>query len=267
MVAPDVEVFRFASNFEYLEGEFYLNSALGRGIDSINPSLAFGGPPPIGAQKANLDPIYANIFEEFGYKEIGQLRAVIEAVGGRDIKRPLLNLSKEVFSYMIDKAVGFKLSSRFDSYANSINFLITASVFPYAGLVGLVGATPLLLFIQSRKRLDRVVLYEHCCTKGPTIVVPYNLTVAEFTNLTSTLANQLGRCGLKDEGIIVPQSSLRVENQTESNILVADVSSLSYSRIVQEILRILYGTSSENMSGAFFSEGANGLIARSLLGL
>lgn len=73
MVALDVEVFRFASNFEYLEGEFYLNSALGRGIDSINPSLAFGGPPPIGAQKANLDHVYANIFEEFVYEELGQL--------------------------------------------------------------------------------------------------------------------------------------------------------------------------------------------------
>lgn len=97
-------------------------------------------------------------------------------------------------------------------------------------------------------------------------MVPYNLTVAEFTNLTSTLANQLGRCGLKDEGIIVPQS-LGAENQTESNILAADVNSLSYSRTVQEILGILYITGSEKKSGAFFPEGANGLIARSFLGL
>ncbi|KAA0068011.1 desiccation-related protein PCC13-62-like [Cucumis melo var. makuwa] len=251
MVAPDIEVVRFASNFEYLEGEFFLHSALGKGIDSINPNLAFGGPPPIGAQKANLDHVTAKMAEEFGNQEIGQLRAVIEAAGGRGIKRPLLNLSKEVFSDIFDKAIGFKLKPRFDPYSNSINFLLAANLFPYTGLVGLVGATPLLLLPQSRKRANETV---H----------PYNITVAEFTNRTSTLANKLANCGLKDEGIIVPRS-LGAENRTESNILAADVYSRSYSRTVRELLRILYASGSESKVGAFFPKGANGLIARSFL--
>ncbi|CAK9310087.1 unnamed protein product [Citrullus colocynthis] len=263
MVAPDVEVFRFASNFKYLEGEFYLNSALGRGIDSINPSYAFEGPSAIGAQKANLDHVYANIFEEFGYEELGQLRAIIEPAGGRGIKRPLLNLSKGVFSDMIDKAIGFKLNPRFDPYANSINFLITASVFrtcwscwsnPFA--------TPTPISQESgQNAVIRTLLYQ----RANEIVVPYNLIVAEFTNLTSTLANQFGKCGLQDEGIVVPQS-LGAKNQTESNILAADVNSLSYSRTIQEILRILYGSCSESKVGGFFPKGANGLIAKSFFG-
>lgn len=78
-------------------------------------------------------------------------RSVIEAAGGRGIKRPLLNLSKEVFSDIFDEAIGFKLEPRFDPYSNSINFLLAANMFPYTGLVGLVGATPLLLLPQSRK--------------------------------------------------------------------------------------------------------------------
>ncbi|KAL4038832.1 hypothetical protein IC575_002463 [Cucumis melo] len=273
MVAPDIEVVRFASNFEYLEGEFFLHSALGKGIDSINPNLAFGGPPPIGAQKANLDHVTAKMAEEFGNQEIGQLRAVIEAAGGRGIKRPLLNLSKEVFSDIFDKAIGFKLKPRFDPYSNSINFLLAANLFPYTGLVGLVGATPLLLLPQSRKlaasllgaesgqnAVIRTLLYQ----RANETVHPYNITVAEFTNRTSTLANKLANCGLKDEGIIVPRS-LGAENRTESNILAADVYSRSYSRTVRELLRILYASGSESKVGAFFPKGANGLIARSFL--
>ncbi|KAJ6301687.1 hypothetical protein OIU77_015907 [Salix suchowensis] len=55
-----------------------------------NQTFAAGGPPPIGAQKANLDPVTRKIIEEFGYQEVGHLRAIITAVGG--IPRPLYDL-------------------------------------------------------------------------------------------------------------------------------------------------------------------------------
>lgn len=182
--APDIEVLKFAMNFEHLEGEFFLYSSLGKGLDSINPALAFGGPPPIGAQRANLDSPVRRIIEEFGYQEVGQLRFnfcfyfskttrsipnkitlfcfcsfvwggdfryVIKAADERGIKRPLLNLSKDVFADLFDKVVGFRLDPRFDPYANTTNFLLAANIFPYTGLVGLVGAAPRLTFLQSRK--------------------------------------------------------------------------------------------------------------------
>lgn len=38
------------------------------------PYLTKGGPPPIGAQKVNLDPLTHNIIKEFGNEEIGHLR-------------------------------------------------------------------------------------------------------------------------------------------------------------------------------------------------
>jgi hypothetical protein len=74
IVADDTDRIQFAFNLEFLEAEFFLYGALGRGLDTIAPTFAGGGPPPIGAKKANLDPIVGRIIEEFAYQEVGHLR-------------------------------------------------------------------------------------------------------------------------------------------------------------------------------------------------
>ena len=73
--SADIDAVNFALNLEFLEAEFFLNGALGLGLDSINSSLAQGGPPPIGARKANLSPLVKGIIEEFGYQEVGHIRS------------------------------------------------------------------------------------------------------------------------------------------------------------------------------------------------
>ena len=93
-------------------------------------------------------------------------------------------------------------------------------------------------------------------------VDPYEYTVTEFTNRSSELRNRLAKCGIKDEGIIVP-IQLGAENRTISNVLSADYDSLSYSRTPKEMLRILYTTGNVAVPGGFFPLGANGAIARS----
>lgn len=72
--ANDKDLIQVALNLEFLETEFFLNGALGRGLDSLEPEMAAGGPPPTGASKANLDHTTYRIIEEFGYQEIGHLR-------------------------------------------------------------------------------------------------------------------------------------------------------------------------------------------------
>ena len=74
IVANDTDQIQFALNLEFLEAEFFLNGALGKGLDSFEPTFAHGGPPPVGARKANLDPLVRRIIEEFGYQEVGHLR-------------------------------------------------------------------------------------------------------------------------------------------------------------------------------------------------
>jgi hypothetical protein len=75
IVANDIDRIQFAFNLEFLEAEFFLYGALGRGLDSIAPTFAAGGPPPIGAKKANLDRRVRRIIEEFAYQEVGHLRS------------------------------------------------------------------------------------------------------------------------------------------------------------------------------------------------
>ena len=96
------------------------------------------------------------------------------------------------------------------------------------------------------------------------IMVPYGITVAEFMNKTADLANRLAKCGVKDEGIIVPRS-LGAENRTETNVLAADVNSLSYTRTPREVLRIMYVSGDEGVPGGAFPNGANGKIAESFM--
>ena len=75
--ANDTGKIQFALNLEFLEAEYFLCGATGRDLDSINSSLSQGGPPPIGCQKANLDPLVNMIIEEFGYQEVGHVRYFI----------------------------------------------------------------------------------------------------------------------------------------------------------------------------------------------
>ncbi|CAH2063054.1 unnamed protein product [Thlaspi arvense] len=270
--ATDVDLVQLAMNVEFTEAEFFLKASTGKGLDAFNATLAKGGPAPVGARKANLDPITKRIIEEFGYQEIGHLRAIADMTGG--IRRPLLNLTRENFAMFMDRAVGRRSNPRFDPYANTRNYLLASYYIPYVGLTGYVGAIPYLVYFNFKRLVAgllgvesgqdgviRTLLYER---QDETVEEYGGVTVAELTNEISILRNKLGMCGIKDEGLCVPPW-LGAENRTTSNILAADAYSLSYDRTPQEILRVMYGTGDEHRPGGFWPCGANGRIARMFL--
>ncbi|XP_058783767.1 desiccation-related protein PCC13-62-like [Vicia villosa] len=266
----DVDLLEFALNLEYLEAEFFLYGATGRGLDVFAPQLAQGGPPPIGGRMASLDPFTKDIITQFGLQEIGHLRVIKSVVKG--FPRPLLNISKESFAKVMDDAFGKPLRPPFDAYANSINYLLASYVIPYVGLTGYVGASPNLQDPKFKKLVAsllgveawqdaviRTLLYERRKSR----VFPYTITVEEFTNRISMLRNKLGNDGIKDEGLVVPIKQ-GAEGKSSGNILVGDEYSNSYPRTPVEILRIGYG-GNESAPGGFYPKGANGNIAKSYL--
>jgi len=72
--ASDKNLLAVALNLEYFEAEYFLWASYGYGLDVIAKYLVDGGPEPIGAQKANLDPYYTDIFKQMGLQEVGHLR-------------------------------------------------------------------------------------------------------------------------------------------------------------------------------------------------
>lgn len=244
----DVDLLEFPLNLEYLEAEFFLFGSLGYGLDRVAPNFTLGGPAPIGARKANLDPFTNDVVLQFAWQEVGHLRAIKKTVKG--FPRPLLNLSAGSFAKVIDKAFGKPLNPPFDPYANSVNYLIASYLVPYVGLTGYVGANPKLQGVVSKRLVAgllgvesgqdaviRALLYEKANEK----VYPYGIPVAVFTNKISQLRNTLGHAGIKDEGLIVPKA-LGAEGKIRGNVLAGDENSVSYDRTPEEILRIVYGS-------------------------
>ncbi|CAI0467549.1 unnamed protein product [Linum tenue] len=245
----DVDLVEFPLNLEYLEAEFFLFGALGHGLDVYAPNLTDGGPPPIGARKANLDLVTRDIVEQFAWQEVGHVKAIKSNVKG--FPRPQLDLSPASFAKVINDAFGKSLSPPFDPYANSINYLIACYLIPYVGLTGYLVAG--LLAVESGQDARALVK-----------VHPYGISVAEFTNRISVLRNRLGGAGVKDEGLVVPKE-LGAERKVRGNVLAGDEFSLGYGRTPEEILRIVYGGGNESSPGGFYPKGAQGRIARSHL--
>ncbi|XP_074561820.1 ferritin-like catalase Nec2 [Curcuma longa] len=260
------DLFQFAQNFEFFEGEFWMSGALGCGYDCVAPEMVMGGPPPVGARKANLDNTTKAIIEELGYQEVGNMRELKSKYGG--IPRPLLNLSGEVFAKIMNDAFGYNLNPPFDPYNDTLKYLIASYVIPYMGVVAAVGANPSINGYVSKKILAgllaveagqdaviRTLLYPRKDEQVP----PYNITVADFTIKISELRNRLAMCGLKDEGLIVPMA-LGAEGRLTTNILSADNYSLGYSRTPAEVFRVFYLTGDESKPGGFFPEGSDGRV-------
>ncbi|XP_062021298.1 ferritin-like catalase Nec2 [Rosa rugosa] len=163
----------------------------------------------------------------------------------------------------------------FNPYANSLNFLLGAYAMPDLAQPSYVSSIPslttnssslslaskLLPIKAGQSAVIRTLLYPNATQMVP----PYNITVREFTKASSHLTNNLGKCGIKSEVVLLANTTLGAENRMTSNVLSADANSLSYARTEPEILRIVYGTGNENLPGGFFPKGANGKIARSLL--
>lgn len=268
----DVDSLEFPLNLEFLEADFFLWSALGYGLDHVAPELVSGGPPPIGAQKANLDPLVRQIIKEFAYQEVGHIRAIKKSVHG--FPRPQLNLTAANFGSIMNAALNTTLKPPFNPYANSLNYLLASFVIPYVGLTGYVGTIPHLQSATAKRLVagllgvesgqDAVIrglLYERLFEK----VAPYPYTVAELTDKISLLRNTLGHTGIADESLFVPRA-VGAEGMVKGNILAGDEYSVSYARTPAQILRIVYSSGSESSPGGFYPRGgADGVIARHYL--
>ncbi|KAG0626248.1 hypothetical protein M758_2G114300 [Ceratodon purpureus] len=274
----DKELAQVALNLEYFEAEYFLWGSVGYGLDKEAPHLADGGPAPIGAQQANLDEYYKDIFYQMGLQEVGHLRAIKTALGDAPscaFPRTQLDISKKTWAETMDKAFmakfGKKLSPSFDPYEDSLKYLISTYTIPYVGLTGYVGANPLLKGYEAKKLVagllgvesgqDAVIRTEMYKIKDMK-VAPYDYTVADFSEAISTLRNKASNDHV-DEGLVVPKKN-GAEGKVSGNILAGNKDSLAYSRTPVQVFATVYGTGDASQPGGFFPKGAQGVIAAQL---
>ncbi|KAK7388034.1 hypothetical protein VNO78_22835 [Psophocarpus tetragonolobus] len=269
----EADLLAFPMNVAFLAAEFWLICATGCGMDVFAPELVKGGPPPIGGQMVNLDPLTKNVTLQYGLLAIGVLRATKDVV--EVFPRPFLNITKQVFAEIMDQSFEQTLEPPFDPYASTLNYQIASYIISLDGPNLYPEIIPVLQKTKFKelasgiegvafgvKNSIRSYLYE--CRDM--LVPPYNVCVAEFTNRISERANKLGKEGIKSEGLVVPKS-LGADRRVSGNVIEADKNSLSYRKSPEEVLRIQYGTGNQCVPGGFYPKGANGRIAKYYLNI
>lgn len=145
----DMAHIQFLLNAKFVEAEWFLHGALGRGIDFIDSALSGGGPPPTGARKATLDFRATEVAAEVGYQEVGHIRAITQSMGG--FPRPAIDLSDAVFAAVMDDAMATRLDPPFDPYASSVNFLLASYILPHITASAAVGISSSLMGFSSKR--------------------------------------------------------------------------------------------------------------------
>lgn len=116
-----------------------------------------------------------------------------------------------------------------------------------------------LLAVESgQDAVIRMLLYEK---KDQQVM---GMSVGEITAKLSDLRNKLGRSGIVDEGLVVPQC-LGAEANTTGNSLAGDQNSVGYARTPEQIFRIVYASGDASKPGGFYPDGGKGRIAENLL--
>lgn len=145
----DMAHIQFLLNAKFVEAEWFLHGALGRGIDFIDGALSGGGPPPTGARKATIDFRATEVAAELGYQEVGHIRAITQSMGG--FPRPAIDLSDAVFAAVMDDAMATRLDPPFDPYASSVNFLLASYILPHITASAAVGISSSLMGFSSKR--------------------------------------------------------------------------------------------------------------------
>ena len=244
----DADIFNFALNLEYLEAEFYLRAAFGRGLSDadVTGTGTLGGVSG-GRLVPFVDTNIRNYAREIASDEeahVKFIRAVVsDFLGSRQVARPTIDIG-QAFK---DAATAAGLSPTFDPYADDTSFLLGAFIFEDVGVTAYKGAAPL---IQNKTLLEAAagLLAVEAYHAGEIRTILYARGAFDPANRISALRGSLG--GGKDQGI---------GDANVANIVPTEGRGLAFSRSPTEVLNIVYGNTTTR-PGLFFPNGANGLI-------
>ena len=256
----DVDVLNFALNLEYLEAEFYLQAAFGRGLSDADSG---GGPASTGGKKLvytgqPIDAAVQAYIEEIAIDEENHVKFLRAALGSKAVARPQIDIGGVGGAFeAAGKAASGGALTGFDPYANALFFLHGAFVFEDVGVTAYKGAARLLTnkdFLEAAAGILAVEAYHageiRTLLYSQRDVVVQGLKVSQIVQAISDLRDTLGGSEA-DQGIIGEAG--------KGNILPTDANSIAFSRNTRQVLNIVYGAK-DATKGLFFPNGLNGAI-------
>jgi rubrerythrin len=226
----DAQILNFALNLEYLEAEFYLRGAFGRGLSEgdIGGSGTQGG--VIGGRKVTFTKnAFKEYAEEIAHDEENHVRFLRAALGGGAVARPVVDLT-QAFTTAALAAHLIKPGQHFDAFANERNFLLAAFIFEDVGVTAYKGAAKLITdkgVLEAAAGILAVEAYH----AGAIRTLLYGLGLQQQVRAISNARDSLDGADDRDQGI-------RMDNM--ANLVPTDANGLAFSRNAGEVLNIVY---------------------------
>lgn len=248
----DANILNFALNLEYLEAEFYLRAAFGRGLfaNEITGTGTLG--PVLGGSRVPFTSAtvrqYAEEIANDEENHVQLIRATLTAIGSAPVARPRIDIGA-AFTALARAAGVVGPTGTFDPYANENNFLIGAFIFEDVGVTAYKGAAR---FIDNKDVLEAaagllaVEAYHAAEVRTLLVARGQQAAVQKISNLRDAV----------DGGADLDQGIVR---NGRVNVVPTDANSLAFSRTPQQVLNIVYGNPS-GTPGVFFPNGTNGVV-------
>ncbi len=247
MAAGDADVLNFALNLEYLEAEFYLRAAFGRGLAEADTTGQGALGPVTGGSQVKFGNKYLQAYaEEIAMDEEAHVKFLRSALGSAAVARPAIDLDQSFLT--LAAAAKLKKAEKFDPFRNHKDFLLGAFVFEDVGVTAYHGAATL---IQTQAYLAAAtgILAVEAYHAAEIRTLLLGMKLDEEANQISDVRDAVDGTSDDDQGITLGGVP---------NIVPADQNGIAFSRTTSQVLSIVYlgGTG----SGGFFPMGLNGAV-------
>lgn len=248
----DFDILNFALNLEYLEAEYYLRAAFGRGLEDADTTgvgtlgPVFGGSAVPFATSSIRQ--YANEIARDEEAHVKFIRAAISAFGGMPVARPTIDLEQSFTTAALAAGL-ISAGQTFNPFADENSFLLGAFIFEDVGVTAYKGAAPLLTnpdVIEAAAGLLGTEAYH----AGTVRTVLFARGLISQAKKISDLRDAVDGPTDLDQGIVLAG---------RANIVPADANALAFSRTAQQVLDIVYLGGADNNFG-FFPDRMNGTI-------
>jgi len=245
----DANILNFALNLEYLEAEFYVRAAFGKGLH-IEDAIGVGGLGQVtgGRQVPFATPAVQQYAQEIARDEYAHVKFLRKALGTAAVSRPTIDLSQS-FTTAARAAGVIGPGDTFDPFADEDSFLLAAFIFEDVGVTAYHGAAP---FISNKDYLLAAagILATEAYHAAEVRTLLYQRGLAVPVEKISHLRADASGAN-DDQGVI---------SDGAANIVPTDANGLVFARTPAQVLNVVYLGGAAGGYG-FFPKRMNGAIS------